>query len=132
LRTLRELLDEHEIGLSDLAFALRLRADEELRQATDAWLDTEARRPADVPAREWLRFEQDEAPAPAGRTDPHTGDLYDRRHDRRLQGRRHRPGRFGRKEIQLAEHEMPGLMATRASSPTRSRSRARASPARCT
>ena len=40
---------------------------------------------------------------------------------------------FGRKEIQLAEHEMPGLMATaRASSPTRSRSRARGSPARCT
>ena len=25
LRTLRELLDEHDIGLSDLAFALRLR-----------------------------------------------------------------------------------------------------------
>ena len=39
---------------------------------------------------------------------------------------------FGRKEIELAEHEMPGLMSTRASSPTRSRSRARASPARCT
>ncbi len=58
LRTLRELLDEHEIGLSDLAFALRLREDAELRQATDIWLDTEARRPADVPASEWLRFEQ--------------------------------------------------------------------------
>ena len=27
LRTLRELLDEHEIGLSDVAFALRMRAD---------------------------------------------------------------------------------------------------------
>jgi len=59
LRTLRELLDEHDIGLSDLAFALRLRADAELRRATDAWLDAEARRPADVPAREWLRFEQE-------------------------------------------------------------------------
>jgi DNA-binding transcriptional MerR regulator len=59
LRTLRELLDEHEIGLSDLAFALRLRHESALRRATDAWLDAEARRPADVPAREWLRFEQE-------------------------------------------------------------------------
>ena len=33
LRTLRELLDEHEIGLSDLAFALRLRSDDALRSA---------------------------------------------------------------------------------------------------
>src|ERR1700750_1309613 len=59
LRTLRELLDEHEIGLSDLAFALRLRHESELRRATGAWLDAEAQRPADVPAREWLRFEQE-------------------------------------------------------------------------
>jgi MerR family transcriptional regulator, copper efflux regulator len=59
LRTLRELLDEHEIGLSDLAFALRLRHDAELRQATDAWLEAEAERPADVPANAWLRFEQE-------------------------------------------------------------------------
>ena len=28
LRTLRELLDEHDIGLSDVAFALRLRSDD--------------------------------------------------------------------------------------------------------
>ena len=39
---------------------------------------------------------------------------------------------FGRKEIELAEHEMPGLMSTAPSTPTRSRSRARASPARST
>ena len=39
---------------------------------------------------------------------------------------------FGRKEIQLAEHEMPGLMAPARSTPPPSRSRARASPARCT
>jgi DNA-binding transcriptional MerR regulator len=58
LRTLRELLDEHEIGLSDLAFALRLRRESELREATDAWLDAEAQRPADVTPSDWLRFEQ--------------------------------------------------------------------------
>jgi MerR family copper efflux transcriptional regulator len=58
LRTLRELLDEHEIGLSDLAFALRLRTDSELRRATNGWLEAEAERPADVPKDDWLRFEQ--------------------------------------------------------------------------
>ncbi|MDA0181527.1 MerR family transcriptional regulator [Solirubrobacter phytolaccae] len=58
LRTLRELLDEHDIGLSDLAFALRLRRDEELRRATDAWFEAEAQRPAGVPSDDWLSFEQ--------------------------------------------------------------------------
>ncbi len=40
---------------------------------------------------------------------------------------------FGRKEIDIAEQEMPGLMAIRAQVRRRpSRSRASASPARCT
>ena len=39
---------------------------------------------------------------------------------------------FGRKEIDLAEHEMPGLMALRREFGPPSRSRARRSPARCT
>jgi MerR family copper efflux transcriptional regulator len=59
LRTLRELLDAHEIGLSDLAFAARLRTEPELRDATEAWLEAEAERPEDVPASDWLRFEQE-------------------------------------------------------------------------
>ena len=59
LRTLRELLAEHDIALSDLAFTLRLRRDPVLRQATDAWLDAEAQRPADVPASDWLLWEQE-------------------------------------------------------------------------
>jgi MerR family transcriptional regulator, copper efflux regulator len=59
LRTLRELLDAHEIGLSDLAFAARLRNEPELRDATEAWLEAEAERPEDVPAADWLRFEQE-------------------------------------------------------------------------
>src|SRR2546421_1502391 len=59
LRTLRELLDAHEIGLSDLAFAARLRRDPALRAATDGWLEARAERPEDVPAAEWLRFEQE-------------------------------------------------------------------------
>ena len=59
LRTLRELLDAHEIGLSDLAFAARLRREPELRAAIDGWLEARAERPEDVPAPEWLRFEQE-------------------------------------------------------------------------
>ena len=59
LRTLRELQEEHGIGLSDLAFARRLRREPGLREATDAWLDTKPQRPTDVPAADWLRFEQE-------------------------------------------------------------------------
>ena len=39
---------------------------------------------------------------------------------------------YGRTEIQLAEHEMPGLMAMRERYGDPSRWRAPASPARCT
>jgi MerR family copper efflux transcriptional regulator len=59
LRTLRELLDEHELGLSDLAFALRMRDDAELRGAVDGWLEATAERPEHVPAPDWLRWEQE-------------------------------------------------------------------------
>ena len=59
LRTLRELQDEHGIGLTDVAFALRLRREPALREATDAWLDAKPQRPTDVPTGEWLRFEQE-------------------------------------------------------------------------
>ena len=59
LRTLRELLSEHDLALSDLAFALRLRSDAGLRAATDEWLAAEAERPDDVPPADWLRWEQD-------------------------------------------------------------------------
>ena len=59
LRTLRELLERHELGLSDVAFALRLRSDAELRRAVDGWLEATAERPEDVPAPDWLRWEQE-------------------------------------------------------------------------
>ena len=59
LRTLRELLDAHALGLSDLAFALRMREDAELRGAVDGWLAATAERPEHVPAPDWLRWEQE-------------------------------------------------------------------------
>ncbi|HLN05588.1 MAG TPA: MerR family transcriptional regulator [Acidimicrobiales bacterium] len=58
LRTLRELLGEFGIELSDVGFALRLRDDAQLRDAVEAWLSSEAVRPVEVPSGEWLRFEQ--------------------------------------------------------------------------
>src|SRR3954469_20711303 len=58
LRTLRELLENHDVALSDMAFARRLRNDAGLRGATDTWLEAEAERPDDVPAADWLRWEQ--------------------------------------------------------------------------
>jgi MerR family transcriptional regulator, copper efflux regulator len=59
LRTLRELLDEQEMGLAEVGFALRLRRDEELAAAVEAWFEAEPVRPDDVPAAAWLRWEQD-------------------------------------------------------------------------
>ena len=59
LRTLRELLAEHEIGLGDVAFALRLRRDEALSGAVDSWLEAEPQRPEAVSADECLRWEQE-------------------------------------------------------------------------
>jgi len=59
LRTLRELLDAHELGLSDVAFALRMREDAKLRAAVEGWLEATAERPEHVPAPDWLRWEQE-------------------------------------------------------------------------
>jgi MerR family transcriptional regulator, copper efflux regulator len=59
LRTLRELLGRFDIGLAEIGFALRLRREPDLGGAVEAWFETEARRPQDVPADEWLRWEQD-------------------------------------------------------------------------
>ncbi len=59
LRTLRELLADHDVGLGEIGFALRLRRDEDLADAVEAWFEAEPERPDDVPAGDWLRWEQD-------------------------------------------------------------------------
>jgi DNA-binding transcriptional MerR regulator len=59
LRTLRELLSGFDCGLSDLAFAQRLRSEPELRSAVERWFEERIRRPEGVPAADWLRFEQE-------------------------------------------------------------------------
>jgi MerR family copper efflux transcriptional regulator len=59
LRTLRELLQDFDIGLGEMGFAQRLRTDSDLRGSVDAWFQAQAQRPEDVPVSDWLRFEQD-------------------------------------------------------------------------
>jgi MerR family transcriptional regulator, copper efflux regulator len=58
LRTLRELLDSRGVSLQEVGFALRLRRDEELAGAVEAWFEAQPARPADVPAGDWLSYEQ--------------------------------------------------------------------------
>lgn len=59
LRTLKELLARFDIGLSDVAFAARMAASSELREAAQGWLAAKPHRPEHVSAEEWLRFEQE-------------------------------------------------------------------------
>jgi MerR family transcriptional regulator, copper efflux regulator len=61
LRTLRELLGQHNLGLSDVAFAKRLRDDPSLADAVAGWLEarTKPRRSETVSTSDWLRFEHD-------------------------------------------------------------------------
>ena len=59
LRTLRELLDERGVSLQEVGFALRLRRDEPLADAVEAWFEAQPARPADVAADDWLSFEQE-------------------------------------------------------------------------
>jgi len=59
LRTLRELVARFDIGLGEIGFAMRLRRDEDLSSAVDAWFEAEPKRPDDVPPADWLRWEQD-------------------------------------------------------------------------
>ena len=59
LRTLRELLTRFDVGLSDVAFAARLAASDELRDAVREWLESQPERPQRLSDADWLRFEQD-------------------------------------------------------------------------
>ena len=59
LRTLRELVTRFDIGLGEVGFAQRLRTDDELSSAIDAWFETRPQRPEHVPPADWLSWEQD-------------------------------------------------------------------------
>jgi DNA-binding transcriptional MerR regulator len=59
LRTLKELLAQFDVSLSDVAFAARMAVDDELQDAVQTWLSAQARRPEEVQAEDWLSFEQE-------------------------------------------------------------------------
>jgi MerR family copper efflux transcriptional regulator len=59
LRTLKELLERFDCGLSDVAFAKRLREDAELRGQVEGWFEEPATRPHDVEPGDWLSWEQE-------------------------------------------------------------------------
>jgi DNA-binding transcriptional MerR regulator len=61
LRTLRELLQRFDLGLSDVVFALRLGNDAELRSAVEEWFEAEPAKPEHVAAGDWLSWEQGKA-----------------------------------------------------------------------
>ena len=58
LRTLRELLARFDCGLSDVAFAKRMREEEGLEEAIESWLEDEPEKPAEVDPGQWLAWEQ--------------------------------------------------------------------------
>ena len=59
LRTLRALLQQHDMSLGDAGFALRLSREKELGDAVEAWLEASPSKPEDVPVSDWLRWEQE-------------------------------------------------------------------------
>ena len=59
LRTLRELLRDHDDALGEVGFARRLRMDDDLSGAVGAWLDATPTRPPDTSPDDWLRHEQE-------------------------------------------------------------------------
>ena len=59
LRTLRELLERFDCGLSDVAFAKRVLSQPELRESLERWFEERPRPPEGVASADWLRFEQE-------------------------------------------------------------------------
>ena len=59
LRTLKALLDNHDVELGDVGFALRLKREPELSLALDTWFESTPSAPEGMQNDDWLAFEQD-------------------------------------------------------------------------
>jgi MerR family transcriptional regulator, copper efflux regulator len=59
LRTLKELLERFDCGLSDVAFAKRLREEQQLGEELDGWFAAQPKRPQGVSSADWLSWEQE-------------------------------------------------------------------------
>ena len=113
LQRLRQLLDQHDLGITDIAFELRMRTDAQLARAVDEWFGPLHRTTPPPTADLYRNLATYEQPYPKGEsvsvtlTPDSAGSVHDFKvADLSL-------AEFGRKEIQLAEHEMPGLMSLR-------------------
>ena len=138
LRTLRELLARFDCALSDVAFAKRYALRLGAARGTRALVPGAAGAPRGGRLRRLALLGAAEARAP-----PRDGHAPEKHGDHRRMTVTETTtqdfkvadlslAEFGRKEITLAEHEMPGLMAMREEYGARSRSRARRSWARST
>jgi adenosylhomocysteinase len=134
LRSLRRLVDDHGIGLAEIAFELRMRTEFELYRAVDDWFGPVHRGPASPEASRFRRMAAERLAENADidhhETDEHIHQQY--RYTTRgdsvsvtltpdsagsvsdFKVADLSLAAYGRKEIQLAEVEMPGLMALRA------------------
>jgi adenosylhomocysteinase len=130
LQRLRQLLDQYDLGITEIAFELRMRTDAQLARAVDEWFGPLHRTTPPPEAALYRKLSQYEQPYPSAEgaatavgpgtsistegvpvsvtlTPDSAGSVHDFKvADLSL-------AEFGRKEIQLAEHEMPGLMALR-------------------
>jgi adenosylhomocysteinase len=149
LRQLKDLLEQFDIGISDLAFEMRMRTEPDLARSIDDWFGAIHRVSESPRAGIYRRLTaetlQRENPSPSNlqlsnvhTSDPSrqshdTDDQYEGEHVTSTQNLNRAPltadslgsvsdfkvadlslAEFGRKEITLAEHEMPGLMSLRA------------------
>lgn len=92
LRTLRELLDNHQVSLTDLGFAVRMRDEDATRDAVHEWIDTAPTPPEEIVAETehisapavasaWLRFEQAKHQRLLAAVLQHPGSRYPRTQD---------------------------------------------------
>ena len=120
LQGLRDLLAEHGLTIADIAFERRMRTDPEVARAVDAWFGAIHRHAAPPEAGIYRRLAAYESDYPMEVLPTEMGesmsvtltpDSAGAVHDFKVADLSLHE--FGRKEIQLAEHEMPGLMALR-------------------
>jgi adenosylhomocysteinase len=116
LQRLRDLITEYDLGITDIAFELRMRTDPRLARAIDEWFGAIHRTAAPPGAGIYRRLTQPDEQSYPEKLGENvsvtlTADQAGSVADFKVADLSLAP--FGRKEIQLAEHEMPGLMALR-------------------
>jgi adenosylhomocysteinase len=121
LQRLRDLIAEHDLGITDIAFELRMRTDSDLARSVDDWFGALHRiapppeasfyRRLTVHPPETINYQPGYETGDSNVSPSMTADTAGTVHDFKVADLS--LAAFGRKEIQLAEHEMPGLMALR-------------------